>query len=351
MPEKIPIGISGMGMIGTDMARVAIEYSELNLRVAALNHKYNNPAGVADMIRTSMFYGPWRDHRVKANDGALVIDGQDIRFFAVSDPKEVPWQEVPVDIVIDSTRAHNDPELAMLNIREPRPHTTIISSSPAKNDCPIIVYGINNNSYNPRQHRVVSAATCSSNCLIPVTFLLDREFDLNGLVATTVHAQTSENKPYPAAVEGTEAIHPITDNILPFKTGAAKTIYSVLPHLEAKLDGRVKITSYRVPVTIGSMFNITAFVGKKGLREREVVDMFRAAAESDQLGGVVGFTDRKITARHTVGTPYAALVSAPLVKVTNMGNGSMINMSVGYDNVRGFDVQMGRLAQYIGQRR
>lgn len=342
--KKVKIGINGPGVIGRNLIRMFFEYPEFGGEIAAINYHTPDLEKVALSIKYCSIYGPWLNNQVETTGSSIVINSKKINFSSEQETDKIPWDKSGVDIVIDSSRVNNDPLKASQNIKNSHPKFVIISSSPSKNEAPIVVFGVNHKKIDFKKNPVISAATCSSNCLISTVSVLDKAFGINSLVAVTTHSQTGENEIYDRIQGGVEG-KSISDNIVPYLTGAVKTFFKVLPHLEKDLQGNVVIRANRVPVKTGSVFDISVQT-KKTTSVEEVIKAFRLASQKE-LKGVLCLVDDPLTVADIRGQISPAIIPIPYIEV--ISGGKMINLKAFYDNIRGFNSQIGRLTNYLGE--
>ncbi|MBI2022434.1 aldehyde dehydrogenase [Candidatus Daviesbacteria bacterium] len=339
---QINIGINGPGMIGRDLVRMFFDFPEFGGKINAINYHAFHPDRIAYLTKYCSIYGPWYEKEVHENDKGLTIEGEQINLYAEEEAENIPWDKQDTQIVIDSSRVYNDPENAKAHFKNSNVKNVIISSSPIKNECPIIVFGVNHTSLDPTQEKILSAATCSSNCLVSTVSVLDKAFGTESLYALTTHSQTGENEIYDRLREGTEG-RSISDNVLPAMTGATKTFFKVMPHLKDQLGDRVAIKANRVPVTTGSVFDLNVKV-KKSVSVQNVIEAFREA-EASNLKGTLAVTIDPITVVDIKGIRHASVIATPYIEV--LDNGTVIQLKAFYDNIRGFNSQIGRLVKYI----
>lgn len=348
MPSKasslVNIGINGPGVIGRNLIRMFWDHPEFNARVSALNYHNNLPEKIAQSLKYDSIYGSWEKREVRPNGKNIYIDDKKVRFFGFATPEEIPWYEVKPDIVIDASRVNNDPQKALGHKRNGYPRRIIITAAPKANQCPVIIYGVNHKTIHPKDDIIISGGTCSSNCLLTTIKVIDDAFGIKNLFALSTHSQTGENQTYDRVQEGVEG-RSITDNVVPSLTGATKTIYKVMPHLEDQLNGRISIRANRIPVSTGSVFDLTIKV-KKVTTRKEVIEIFRKAAEG-YMKGVIGVVDDPITVADVRGQMHAAVIPTPYIEV--LKGGKIIVLKAFYDNIRGFNSQIGRLVRFLAQ--
>lgn len=357
-PEQraISAGVNGPGVIGRHFIQTVVDgtyrsshESGHTLRICAVNDHDHRLASLVRLLRSDSIYGPWRGHTVEGSGNALRIDRKAISYFVVDDPSQIPWETVPIDIVIESARVFNNPADAERHLRNPSPTTVIVASSPKKKECPVIIFGVNHHLLRAGRDQVISAATCSSNALFPVAAVLNREFRLTDLFALTVHAATGENTIYDR-LDDDPGKRGVLNNILPEQTGAAKTFFQVFPDLREQLEGHIRIQAVRAPVDTGSVFFVSANVSK-ATSVAEVRSLFRSAEregiEGTLLPGIIRVSTDPLTVADVRGFPDTGVVDESSIVVR--GGGKTIELSIFYDNIAGFTAQMARLAQYIGR--
>lgn len=348
MTERIAVGVNGPGMIGRDFTRMTHDNERYRIDVVAINHPHKEAAQqIGELLANCTIYGPWLGKRVELRNGTVTIDNHPIEIYTFPKPENIPWHEVGVKVVIESSRQYSDPIKAVAHLKEGGPHTVVISSSyggsTTEDDSPPIVFGVNQQSYNPVKHRKVSVATCSSNCLA-VAIAPFRKLGIRTLIAKTTHAATSENEVYDR-VNGKLSI---MNNFVDEKTGVSKTLFQLLPELKDDLDTEPMISCIRGPVSTGSVFTINL-----QLATPTTVDQVITMLQSNAMGplqDVLHVSMRPIrSVRNVQGLEHAAIIPAPSLFVSNSGH--WIQFNAYYDNIRGFNSQMGRVVRYISDQR
>ncbi|MDH6577480.1 type I glyceraldehyde-3-phosphate dehydrogenase [Kitasatospora sp. MAP5-34] len=318
----IKVGINGFGRIGRSFFRAALEQNA-DLEVVGIND-LTDPATLAHLLKYDSTLGKI-GVPVSAGENEIVVDGRSIRVTAERDPANLPWGELGVDVVIESTGVFTDAERAKAHLVAGA--RKVIISAPATNQDLTIAYGVNHEAYDAALHNIVSNASCTTNCLAPLAKVLDDALGIEGGLMTTVHAYTQDQNLQDGPHKDLRRARAAADNIVPTSTGAAKAIGQVLPSLNGKLDGY----ALRVPVTVGSATDLTVVVGRDTTVE-EVNALFAAAAEGP-LSGILRYTDEPIVSSDIVTDPSSCIFDSGLTKVVG---GRQVKIVGWYDNEWGF---------------
>jgi glyceraldehyde 3-phosphate dehydrogenase len=315
------IAVNGFGRIGRNVVRALVE-RDADLELVAVND-LTDPAALARLLKYDTVGGRFGSD-VKVDGDTLVIDGRRVKVLAERDPAKLPWGELGVDVVLESTGRFTDAEAA-------RAHLTagakkVLVSAPANGADVTLAYGVNTDAYDADEHVIVSNASCTTNALAPLAKVLD---DLAGIehgFMTTVHAYTQDQNLQDSPHSDARRARAAAENIVPSSTGAAKAIGLVLPNLDGKLNG----DAMRVPVPVGSIVELNATVAKEVTRE-EVLAAYRAAAEGP-LAGVLEYSEEPLVSSDIVGNPHSSIFDAALTRV----DGKHIKVVAWYDNEWGF---------------
>jgi glyceraldehyde 3-phosphate dehydrogenase len=315
------IAVNGFGRIGRNVVRALVE-RDADLELVAVND-LTDPAALARLLKYDTVGGRFGSD-VKVDGDTLVIDGRRVKVLAERDPAKLPWGELDVDVVLESTGRFTDAEAA-------RAHLTagakkVLVSAPANGADVTLAYGVNTDAYDADEHVIVSNASCTTNALAPLAKVLD---DLAGIehgFMTTVHAYTQDQNLQDSPHSDARRARAAAENIVPSSTGAAKAIGLVLPNLDGKLNG----DAMRVPVPVGSIVELNATVAKEVTRE-EVLAAYRAAAEGP-LAGVLEYSEEPLVSSDIVGNPHSSIFDAALTRV----DGKHIKVVAWYDNEWGF---------------
>jgi glyceraldehyde 3-phosphate dehydrogenase len=325
------IAINGFGRIGRGVMRVLLE-QEGDLEVVAVND-LTDGATLAHLLEWDSVYG--RLQRDIAFDGGeLIVDGRRIKVFAEPDPAKLPWGELGVDAVLESTGRFTKADDARKHLEAGAKR--VLVSAPATGADLTVVIGVNDDLYDPEQHRIVSNASCTTNAFAPLAQVLD---DLAGIeqgFMTTVHAYTQDQNLIDGPHKDPRRARAAALNIVPTTTGAAKAIGLVLPQLDGKLSG----TSMRVPVPVGSIVELNAAVSREVTRD-EVLAAYAQAAEG-RLKGVLEYSDDPLVSSDIVGNPHSSIFDSELTVV----QGRHVKVTSWYDNEWGFS---NRAAQMLAR--
>ncbi|PJJ65470.1 type I glyceraldehyde-3-phosphate dehydrogenase [Compostimonas suwonensis] len=315
------IAVNGFGRIGRNVLRALIE-RDAELEVVAIND-LTEPATLAYLLRYDSSLGRF-DRSVEIDGDVLVVDGHRIRVLAERDPAKLPWAELDVELVLESTGRFTSADAARAHLDAGAKR--VLVSAPATDAHVTIAYGVNTDAYDPEQHTIVSNASCTTNALAPLASVLD---DLAGIehgFMTTVHAYTQEQNLQDGPHRDLRRARAAGVNIVPTTTGAAKAIGLVLPQLEGRLSG----DSIRVPVPVGSIVELNTTVTREVTRE-QVLEAYRTAAEG-ALAGILEYTEDPIVSSDITGRPASAIFDAALTRV----DGKHVKVVAWYDNEWGF---------------
>ncbi|HTA20291.1 MAG TPA: type I glyceraldehyde-3-phosphate dehydrogenase [Polyangia bacterium] len=330
----IKIGINGFGRIGRVAFRAAMERRDVE--VVAVNDLLELPH-LAYLLKHDSVYGRLR-HDVAVKDGALVVDGRAVRATAVKDPAESAWGDAGVDVVVESTGIFLTKAKTEAHLRAGAKR--VIMSAPSKDDTPVFVYGVNSDAY--AGEPIISAASCTTNCLAPIAKVIDETFGLARGLMTTVHATTATQK----VVDGVSGKdwrfgRGILENIIPASTGAAEAVTRVLPQLKGKLTGM----SFRVPVSDVSVVDLTCQLVREARYEDLCAAMKRAS--EGPLKGVLGYTDEEVVSTDLRGESCTSVFDA---KAGLQLDPTFVKVVAWYDNEWGYASKLLDLAVTIAPR-
>ncbi len=333
---SVNVAINGFGRIGRIAFRQLMENSDHDLEVVAINDvaPLDN---LAYLLRHDSVQ-PKPDAHIEAGDGALRWDDRDVEFLSVKDPAELPWTDRGVDLVIESSGVFTKREDAAKHLEAGADRVLI--SAPAKGPDATICMGINHEAYDPDQHKILSNASCTTNCLAPVAKVLDEAFGIETGLLTTVHAVTASQAIVDAPHKKWRRGRSGMLNIVPTSTGAAVATTEALPHLEGKLDGM----AMRVPVGTGSIIDFVAHTQQPVANETAVNDAFRRAAETDELRGILGVSDEELVSSDVIGSGYSSLVDAGMTMT--LGDRA-VKVLAWYDNEWGYAQRVVDLANHV----
>jgi len=331
----IKVGINGFGRIGRSFLRACYGYEDIE--IVAINDLTDTQT-LAHLLKYDSVHGRFKG-KVEAKDSSLVVDGKEIRVFSVKDPAEIPWGELGVDVVIESTGAFTSREKAELHLRDTVKR--VIISAPAKNPDITLVLGVNEDRYDPEQHRIISNASCTTNCLAPTLKVLHERFGVKRGYMVTVHAYTNDQRVLDLPHKDLRRARASGINIIPTTTGAAKAIGEVIPELKGKLDG----TARRVPVADGSLIDLTVVVENPPSSVEEVNRAFKEASENS-LKGILEYTEDPIVSQDIVGNPHSAIFDAGLTQVL----GDLVHVGAWYDNEWGYSCRLRDLVLFVAEK-
>jgi glyceraldehyde 3-phosphate dehydrogenase len=333
----IRIGINGFGRIGRMTLRAIRKHYPNDFDVVAINDLTDAHSN-AHLFKYDTTYGTYPGE-VTAEENAIVIDGDRIRVFAEKDPAAIPWGDVGADIVIESTGVFTDGQKAAVHLRGGA--KKVIITAPAANEDITIVMGVNHEAYNPSQHHIISNASCTTNCLAPVSKVLHEAFGIEHGIMTTVHAYTNDQRIQDQVHKDLRRARAAAANIIPTSTGAAKAIHLVLPELKGRMHG----IALRVPTLTVSIVDLTVTLSREATAEA-INEAFRQAA-TGALQGILGVTDEPLVSMDFRGDERSAIVDLPSTLV--MG-GRLAKVMAWYDNEWGYSCRVADLAKYIASR-
>ncbi|NLM45171.1 MAG: type I glyceraldehyde-3-phosphate dehydrogenase [Firmicutes bacterium] len=330
----IKIGINGFGRIGKACVRLAHKNPEVEL--VAVNST-RDPKMLAHLLQYDSLYGRI-PYRVEAGDGVLYIDGKEVKVLADRDPARLNWSDYGVQIVIEATGAFRQ-------AKEARKHLggsvkKVIITAPAKDEDFTVVLGVNEESYDPAKHHVISNASCTTNCLAPICKVLDQKFGFVKGLMTTIHAYTNDQRILDASHGDLRRARAAALSMIPTTTGAARAVTKVLPNLAGKIDG----FAVRVPTPTVSLVDLTAQVARKVTAE-EVNAAFRRAAESC-MAGILGVSDEPLVSIDYRGDSRSSVIDALSTMVMQ---DNLVKVVAWYDNEWGYACRVLDLAVFIGR--
>jgi glyceraldehyde 3-phosphate dehydrogenase len=328
------VGINGFGRIGRQVLKAALEKYPDDFQVAAINDLV--PASTnAHLFKYDSNYGRF-DGQVAVEAGDLVINGQRIEVLAERNPGDLPWGELGVDIVVESTGLFREREKAALHLQAGA--KKVIISAPAKGEDLTVVLGVNDEKYDPAAHHIVSNASCTTNCLAPPAKVVQDNFGIVRGLMTTIHAYTSGQPSVDLARSDLRRSRAAALNIIPTTTGAAKAVALVIPELKGKFDGY----ALRVPTPTVSIVDFVCELEKEATTE-EINAALKAAAEGP-LKGIMGYSEEPLVSMDYKGDPRSSIVDAAL---TNVIAGNMAKVVAWYDNEWAYSVRCADLIKLM----
>jgi glyceraldehyde 3-phosphate dehydrogenase len=328
------VGVNGFGRIGRNFFR-AVRSQGADIEIVAAND-LGSVKDMAHLLKSDSVMGQL-DATVEATADGILVDGKLLMITALRDPKELPWADLGVDVVVESTGFFTSREKAAAHLEAGAPR--VIISAPATGADATFVIGVNDDTFDPAAHLVVSNASCTTNCFVPLVKVLDDAFGIEKGLMTTVHAYTGDQNLVDGPHSDARRARAAAVNIIPATTGAARATGLVLEALNGKLDG----TSLRVPVPDGS---ITDFVGvlRADVTVDDVNEAFRAAATSGPLSNVLVYSDDPLVSTDIVGSPASCTFDSGLT----MAMGNLVKVLGWYDNEWGYSNRLVDLAQIVG---
>jgi glyceraldehyde 3-phosphate dehydrogenase len=331
----IKVGINGFGRIGRNVVRAARRMGVTDIDFVAVNDLTDTKT-LAHLLKYDSVHGRF-DGTVSAEGDALIVDGDRMRVLSEKDPARLPWKELGVDLVLESTGRFTDREQAAKHIEAGA--KKVIISAPAKGEDITIVYGVNHAKYDDAKHHVLSNASCTTNCLVPVVHVVREQFGfLNGFM-TTVHSYTNDQNILDLPHKDLRRARAAALSIIPTTTGAAKATSLVIPEVKGKIDG----VALRVPTPDVSVVMLTATVQKK-TTVAEVNAAFCAAAEG-ALKGVLAVSDEPLVSTDYIGNLASSTVD---LQSTNVVDGTLVSVTAWYDNEMGYSARCVDLLRFIG---
>ena len=332
----IRVAINGFGRIGRNVLRAASMEGTPELEFVAVNDLTDTKT-LAHLLKYDSVHGKFPGTVVPASDG-IVVNGKTLKVLSEQDPGALPWKSLGVDVVLESTGRFTDREQAAKHLEAGAKR--VIISAPAKNEDVTIVYGVNNTAYDPAKHFVISNASCTTNCLVPVVKVVRDTFGFVKGYMTTVHSYTNDQQILDLPHKDLRRARAAAMSIIPTTTGAAKATSLVIPEVKGKLDG----VSLRVPTADVSLVDLTCIV-EKTVTVDDVNNAFKAAAASGPLKGVLAVSDEPLVSVDYIGNLASSTID---LLSTQVLDGNMIHVSSWYDNEMGYSARCVDLMQYIG---
>ena len=332
----VKVAINGFGRIGRNTLRAAIRegiYKEIDY--VAINDPGLTPANAAHVFKYDSVMGRF-DGTVEVVEDGLVINGKKIKFYAEKDPAQLPWKELNVDVVVESTGFYTDAEKAKAHITAGA--KKVIISAPAKNEDITIVLGVNDKEYDTTKHNVISMASCTTNCLAPVAKVVSEQFGIVKGLMTTVHSYTGDQRILDAGHKDPRRARAGALNIVPTTTGAAKAVALVLPELKGKLNG----FAMRVPTPDVSVVDVV-FETEKPVTVEAVNEALKAAAD----GKVLCYSEEPLVSSDFIGSSQSSTVDAALTMT--MGD-NMVKVVSWYDNEMGYSTRLAETTKMVASK-
>jgi glyceraldehyde 3-phosphate dehydrogenase len=321
----IKVGINGFGRIGRNLYRTAI--GDRDIEIVAVND-ITDPKTLAHLLKYDSVLGNLKSD-VKPAENSIVVDGKTVKVFKERDPGKIDWPSLGIDVVVESTGLFTNAEDARKHLRGPV--KKVIISAPAKGEDITICLGVNDKSYDPAKHNIISNASCTTNCLAPLAKVLHETFVIESGLMTTIHSYTNDQRLLDLPHSDMRRARAAALSMIPTSTGAAKAIGLVLPELKGKLDG----IAIRVPTPDVSLVDLTVRTGKPVTVE--AANAALKAAADGPLKGILQYTDEELVSADFLHNPHSSIVDGPLTKT--LGD-RMLKAFSWYDNEWGFSVRL-----------
>jgi len=333
---SIKVGINGFGRIGRNFFRAAKQQG-IDIDFVAVND-ITDAKTLAHLLKYDSVLGTFPGE-VTATETSIFADGDELKVLAEKDPANLPWKELGAGIVIESTGLFTKREDADKHIAAGA--EKVIISAPAKGEDITMVLGVNDDAYDPKSHNVISNASCTTNCVVPMAKVLDDAFGIDQGFMTTIHAYTNDQRILDLPHEDLRRARAAAINIIPTSTGAARTTGVVIPHLKGKVDG----LAMRVPIPDGSVTDLVATLNREASVE-EVNASYRSAAERGPLAGKLVYTEDPIVSSDIVGSPASCTFDA----LSTMAMGTMVKVLGWYDNEWGYSHRLVDLTTLVASK-
>lgn len=331
------VGINGFGRIGRQTLKAMLERHPRDLEVVALNDITDTKTN-AHLLKYDSTYGHFPGE-VEATADTLVVNGHKVKVISQRDPAQIPWGDLGVELVIESTGLFTDAEKAAAHLRGGA--KKVIISAPAKGEDLTIVLGVNDDMYDPAKHTIISNASCTTNCLAPAAKILNDNFGIERGLMNTIHSYTNDQRILDQVHKDLRRARTAGSNIIPTTTGAARALSLVIPELKGRFDGM----SLRVPTVTVSVVDFVAFVRKEATKE-SINDAYKEAA-AGSLSGILGYSDEPLVSMDYRGDPRSSIIDGLSTMVTG---GNMVKVIAWYDNEWGYSCRVADLANFIGQK-
>jgi glyceraldehyde 3-phosphate dehydrogenase (phosphorylating) len=333
---SIKVGINGFGRIGRNFFRAAKQQG-IDIDFVAVND-ITDAKTLAHLLKYDSVLGTFPGE-VTATETSVFADGEELKVLAERDPANLPWKELGARIVIESTGLFTKREDADKHIAAGA--EKVIISAPAKGEDITMVLGVNDDAYDPKSHSVISNASCTTNCVVPMAKVLDDAFGIDQGFMTTIHAYTNDQRILDLPHEDLRRARAAAINIIPTSTGAARTTGVVIPHLKGRVDG----LAMRVPIPDGSVTDLVATLNREASIE-EVNAAYRSAAERGPLAGKLMYTEDPIVSSDIVGSPASCTFDA----LSTMATGTMVKVLGWYDNEWGYSHRLVDLTRLVASK-
>lgn len=333
----VKVAINGFGRIGRQVLRIAQEKFDERVEIVAINSS-GDTGSLAHLFKYDSCFGRFNGV-VEAKENSLVVNGREIRVYNERDPRNLPWKEIGVDIVIESTGQFTKREKALYHIEAGA--KKVVITAPATDEDVTVVMGVNEKDYDPANHNIISNASCTTNCLAPFAKVLDDNFGIVKGLMTTVHSYTNDQRILDKSHKDMRRARAAAESIIPTSTGAAKAVGKVLPNLKGKLNG----FSLRVPTPTVSVTDLVAEL-KREVTVDEINAAFKKASEGE-MKGILGYSEEPLVSMDYRGDDRSSIIDALSTMVIE---GNMVKVVSWYDNEWGYSCRTVDLVNYIADR-
>ncbi|MDQ2714872.1 MAG: type I glyceraldehyde-3-phosphate dehydrogenase [Chloroflexota bacterium] len=331
------VGINGFGRVGRQSFKALLERHPRDLEVVAINDLTDTKTN-AHLLKYDSTYGRFPGE-VETTPDSLIVNGHTIKVISQRDPAQIPWGDLGIDIVIESTGVFTDADKATAHLRGGA--KKVIISAPAKGEDITIVLGVNENKYDPARHNIISNASCTTNCLAPTAKVLNDTFGIERGLMNTIHSYTNDQRILDVVHKDLRRARTAGSNIIPTSTGAARALALVIPELKGRFDGM----SLRVPTVTGSIVDFVATIRKEATREA-INDAFKQAA-AGSLNGILDYTEEPLVSTDFRGDSHSSIVDG---LSTMVSGGTMVKILAWYDNEWGYSCRVSDLTNFIAQK-
>jgi glyceraldehyde 3-phosphate dehydrogenase len=331
------IGINGFGRIGRQSLKAILERHPKDLEVVAVNDLTDTKTN-AHLLKYDSTYGRFPGE-VEATADSLIVNGHTVKVISQRDPAQIPWSDLGVELVIESTGLFTDAEKAAAHLKGGA--KKVIISAPAKGEDLTIVLGVNDNMYDPAKHTIISNASCTTNCLAPAAKVLNDAFGIERGLMNTIHSYTNDQRILDQVHKDLRRARTAGTNIIPTTTGAARALALVIPELKGRFDGM----SLRVPTVTVSVVDFVATVRKE--TSKDAINAAFKEAAAGPLKGILDYTEEPLVSMDFRGDPHSSIIDGLSTMVTG---GNMVKVIAWYDNEWGYSCRVADLANFIAQK-
>ena len=333
----LKVGINGFGRIGRNVLRIAQDRLDKDIEIVAINARAVAET-LAHLFTYDSCYGIFKGNVEVKDENTIKINSNEIKILRHNDPEEIPWKELGVDVVIESTGLFTQKEKASKHIKAGA--KKVIITAPGKDEDITIVMGVNEDDYDNEKHNIISNASCTTNCLAPMAKILDEKFGIEKGLMTTIHAYTNDQRILDKNHKDLRRARAAAESMIPTTTGAAKAVSKVLPQLEGKLNG----FSVRVPTPTVSMVDLVCEL-KKDVTLEEVNNVLKEASEG-KLNGILGYCDKPLVSIDYRGDSRSSIIDALSTMVIDK---NMVKVVSWYDNEWGYSTRTVDLVNYVAK--